>query len=192
MVMALVEVSTASREVLRSELSEYLVEFARMEGVPVQRAADGSHAYQWFDAYWVEDDRMPFFIEDAGEIVGFCLIRAIHGGWTIAEFGIRAQRRREASDVVQSSCWRSRREAQEPTTYARTLRAGMSGLCASGPRAALKKSGRQAASCRRVSCSTRANEVGRSSSPDPTHWRLKRRRPLFGDRSRAPAKTAPA
>jgi ribosomal protein S18 acetylase RimI-like enzyme len=93
--MALVEVSTASREVLRSELSEYLVEFARMEGVPVQRAADGSPAYEWFDACWVEDDRMPFFIEDAGEIVGFCLIRAIHGGWTIAEFGIRPERRRE-------------------------------------------------------------------------------------------------
>jgi len=45
-VIALVEVDEPSRDALRRELSDYLVEFAEMEGVPVARSADGNPDYR--------------------------------------------------------------------------------------------------------------------------------------------------
>ena len=84
----------SGRNVLQSELSAYLVEFAEMEGVPVERSENGLASYRWFDRYWLDEDRLPFFIEDSGELAGFCLVRVIEGGWNIAEFGIRRERRR--------------------------------------------------------------------------------------------------
>jgi len=66
-----------------------------MEGVPVARSADGEPNYRWFDLYGVDADRMPFFIEVAGEIAGFCLIRVLQRSWNVAEFGIRPEWRRQ-------------------------------------------------------------------------------------------------
>ena len=94
-VIALVEVDEPSRDALRRELSDYLVEFAEMEGVPVARSADGNPDYRWFDRYWVDADRMPFFIETGSAIAGFCLIRVLDGDWNIAEFAIRPEWRRQ-------------------------------------------------------------------------------------------------
>lgn len=94
-VVALVEVDLPDRDALRSELSGYLMELAEMEGVPLERRIDGSPAYRWFDRYWVDDDRIPFFIEVSGEIAGFCLVRVMDAGWSIAEFGIRREWRRK-------------------------------------------------------------------------------------------------
>ena len=51
--------------------------------------------YRWFDHYWRDEHRLPFFIEANGSVVGFCLIRVMDGGWNVAEFGVRPERRRE-------------------------------------------------------------------------------------------------
>ncbi len=88
------QVDASGREALQSVLSDYLDELAAMQGVPVARSHDGSVAYRWFDHYWLDVDRLPFLIHTSGAIAGFCLIRVMDGGWTIAEFGIRREWRR--------------------------------------------------------------------------------------------------
>jgi ribosomal protein S18 acetylase RimI-like enzyme len=92
-VVALVRVDATNRKELRSDLSQYLVELAKLEGGP-SAAHIGRREYRWFDEYWSDDDRIPFWIDVSGETAGFCLIRAMDGGWNIAEFGIRPEWRR--------------------------------------------------------------------------------------------------
>ena len=68
---------------LRRLLADYLFEF------------DGRREpYPHFDAYWREPERLPFFIEADGEVVGFCLIRVQADGWSVAEFSITPAERR--------------------------------------------------------------------------------------------------
>jgi ribosomal protein S18 acetylase RimI-like enzyme len=89
-VVSLVRVDESRREVLRALLSDYLTELAANEGA----AGDGPPVYGWFDLYWSDPGRVPFFIEAGGAVVGFCLIRVMDDGWNIAEFGIRPDSRR--------------------------------------------------------------------------------------------------
>lgn len=71
------------RELLRRLLAEYLFEF------------DGQTTpYRYFDAYWDEDNRLPFLIEAEAQVVGFCLIRVRGRDWTIAEFAVNPEKRR--------------------------------------------------------------------------------------------------
>jgi ribosomal protein S18 acetylase RimI-like enzyme len=71
------------RELLRRLLGDYLLEF------------DGeTEPYPHFEAYWSETERLPFLLEDAGEVVGFCLIRVRSGGWSIAEVTVVPEQRR--------------------------------------------------------------------------------------------------
>ncbi len=74
----------ADRELLRRLLADYLLEF------------DGrTEPYRYFDAYWTEPERLPFLIETEGEVAGLCLIRVLDGGWSIAEFSVLPERRRD-------------------------------------------------------------------------------------------------
>lgn len=71
------------RETLRRLLADYLFEF------------DGrTEPYPYFDAYWSEPERLPLLIEADGELAGFCLIRVVDDGWSIAEFSVLPARRR--------------------------------------------------------------------------------------------------
>lgn len=71
------------RALVRQLLAAYLFEF------------DGeTEPYPHFDAYWSEPERLPFLIEEGGEVVGLCLVRVRDGGWSIAEFYIVPDRRR--------------------------------------------------------------------------------------------------
>ena len=94
-VVVLARVNAEERQALRAQLSDYLGEFAEMEGVEVETADDGTPVYRWFDHYWRDEHRLPFFIEAAGTAVGFCLIRVMDDGWNVAEFAICRERRRE-------------------------------------------------------------------------------------------------
>ena len=72
------------RELLRQLLADYLFEF------------DGrTEPYPYFDVYWSEPERLPFLIEENGEAVGLCLVRVRDGGWSIAEFYVVPDRRRD-------------------------------------------------------------------------------------------------
>ena len=71
------------RELLRRLLADYLFEF------------DGrTESYPYFDAYWSEPERLPFVIEKNDRVVGFCLIRVLDGAWSIAEFSVMPDERR--------------------------------------------------------------------------------------------------
>jgi len=81
--LALVPAGAGDREQLRELLADYLFEF------------DGrTDPYPYLDAYWEEEDRLPFLIEADGEVAGLCLVRRKNGGWSIAEFSVVPERRR--------------------------------------------------------------------------------------------------
>ena len=81
--MTLRAAGPGDREVLRGLLADYLFEFDGETG-----------PYPYFDAYWSEPERLPFVIEDGGEVAGLCLVRVRDGGWSIAEFYVVPGRRR--------------------------------------------------------------------------------------------------
>jgi ribosomal protein S18 acetylase RimI-like enzyme len=69
--------TTDDRADVERLLAQYLYEF------------DGrTEPYPYLDAYWTEDERLPFLIESDGRAVGVCLIRIRDGGWSIAEFAV--------------------------------------------------------------------------------------------------------
>ena len=81
--VALREAGLDDRELLRQFLAGYLFEF------------DGrTEPYPSFDAYWEDPQRLPLLIEADGEVAGFCLIRILDGGWSIAEFSVVPEQRR--------------------------------------------------------------------------------------------------
>ena len=81
--VALREAGLDDRELLRQLLAGYLFEF------------DGrTEPYPSFDAYWEDPQRLPLLIEADGEVAGFCLIRILDGGWSIAEFSVVPEQRR--------------------------------------------------------------------------------------------------
>ena len=76
------EATLQDRDQLGRLLADYLYEF------------DGrTDPYPYFDAYWREPERLPFLIDEDGEVVGLCLIRVRDGGWDIAEFSVTPERR---------------------------------------------------------------------------------------------------
>jgi GNAT superfamily N-acetyltransferase len=76
------EATLEDRDQLGRLLADYLYEF------------DGrTDPYPYLDAYWSEPERLPFLIDEDGEVAGFCLIRVRDGGWDIAEFSVTPARR---------------------------------------------------------------------------------------------------
>ena len=59
-----------------------------------------TRGYPWFDRYWREPDRIPLLVLADGAVVGLCLIRVMDAGWTIAEFGIRPEARRQGIGLL--------------------------------------------------------------------------------------------
>lgn len=86
MAVALRLVPIHMKSVLRQLLTEYLVEFAAMEGRALARDADGHVPYRYFDRYWLEAERFPFGIWYDDDLVGFCLLRDSGEQWQVAEF----------------------------------------------------------------------------------------------------------
>jgi ribosomal protein S18 acetylase RimI-like enzyme len=80
--VALRKATVEDRAEVEQLLAEYLFEF------------DGrTEPYPYLDAYWTEDERLPFLIESGGRAVGVCLIRIRDGGWSIAEFAVTPSHR---------------------------------------------------------------------------------------------------
>lgn len=81
--VSLREAKLDDRAQLERLLADYLFEF------------DGrTEPYPHLDAYWEEPERLPFFVEADGEVIGLCLIRRRADGWSIAEFSIIPSQRR--------------------------------------------------------------------------------------------------
>lgn len=76
-------------------LDDYLREFAELEGSTVSRDSTGHIVYEWFDAYWTEDARLPFWIRADRAIAGLCLLRQVGQAGEIAEFYVVPALRRQ-------------------------------------------------------------------------------------------------
>jgi predicted acetyltransferase len=86
---------------LRRLLTDYLVEFAEMEGVAPRFDADGQATYRYFDDYWTDGARVPFAVWLGAELVGFCLLRDAGERWQVAELYVApAHRRRGVGAAV--------------------------------------------------------------------------------------------
>ena len=83
------------KPVLRHLLTQYLVEFAAMEGSDIKRDTNGHVPYRYFDQYWSEPERFPFGIWVDDELCGFCLLRDSGEQWNIAEFFVAPVHRRK-------------------------------------------------------------------------------------------------
>jgi predicted acetyltransferase len=102
MVVKLRRIPIEQKEALRRLLDDDLREFAELEGAPVLPDPDGHLPYEWFDAYWTDDRRLPFWISADGVIAGFCLLRHTGDGCEIAEFYVlpRFRRQRVGAEAV--------------------------------------------------------------------------------------------
>jgi predicted acetyltransferase len=92
-----VELAPASlKQALRRLLTDYLDEFAALEGVPPRpRDPDGHASYHWFDQYWSVPARTPLAIWLDDDLAGFCLLRSMDGRWQISEFYVAPPFRRQ-------------------------------------------------------------------------------------------------
>jgi predicted acetyltransferase len=77
---------------LWEELQNYLAELSKLGG---RTAVNGVFPYRYFDAYWREPGRWPFWIKAQEAIAGFALVRKLDdGAFEMAEFYIRPEHRR--------------------------------------------------------------------------------------------------
>lgn len=84
------------KSVLRQLMELYAYDFSEFTGWEIN--ANGYYGYRYFDHYWTEDDRYPYFIMADGQIVGFVLVNSytshIKNGHAIAEFFVMRKYRR--------------------------------------------------------------------------------------------------
>ena len=97
MTVTLRPVSLGDKPALRTMFDAYLIELAAM--VDPRRLQGDPAAYGYFDAYWQEAARRPFWILDDGARAGFLLINThspsgLGCDHAIAEFCIAPDRRR--------------------------------------------------------------------------------------------------
>ena len=86
-------VSASEKSDLWSDLQDYIDEMRAYDD-DIERV-DGAYQYKWFDHYWVDEKRWPFWALADGARAGFALLRrAENGEMEIAEFYIRPRFRR--------------------------------------------------------------------------------------------------
>ena len=66
-------VASNKQQVLRQLLEFNAYEFSRFDQASL--GLDGTYGYRYFDAYWSEVGRVPFFILAGDELAGFALVR---------------------------------------------------------------------------------------------------------------------
>jgi predicted acetyltransferase len=93
----LLPVALAEKAALKDMLDPYLIEHA--DQVDPQGIQGDPRSYDYFDPYWVDPARHPYWIVADGERVGFCLVNAIAPSGqpidhAVAEFCIAPAHRR--------------------------------------------------------------------------------------------------
>jgi predicted acetyltransferase len=68
----LVEVQETDKSVLQNLMELYAHDFSEFDGADVNE--HGLYGYTYFDYYWTEEARHPFFIKVDGNLAGFVLI----------------------------------------------------------------------------------------------------------------------
>ena len=91
MQLELVPVSKDEKEILRNLMEKYDYEFSQYVDLDVNPL--GLYGYDYFDCYWTEDTRHPFFIKADGKLV------VIDGGFCRARQALRRGRQRTAAHL---------------------------------------------------------------------------------------------
>ena len=60
------------KEILKNLLEKYNYEFSQYNGLDVNKI--GLYGYDYFDNYWTEKDRYPFFIKVNSKLAGFIMV----------------------------------------------------------------------------------------------------------------------
>ena len=99
MEIELIEVKETEKSVLRQLMELYAYDFSEFDQADVDD--DGFYGYTYFDYYWTEDARHPFFIKVDGKLAGFVLINDYcyvvkdTGAKSVAEFFVMRKYRRK-------------------------------------------------------------------------------------------------
>lgn len=84
------------KSILRQLMELYAYDFTEFTGEDI--GPHGFYEYRYFDYYWAEEDRYPYFIMVDGQIAGFVLVNQytsfIKEGYSIAEFFVMRKYRR--------------------------------------------------------------------------------------------------
>jgi GNAT superfamily N-acetyltransferase len=78
------------KEIVKQILIEYSREMYRYERNPSHKFASADY----FDYYWIEEERFPFIAIRREDIAGICLLRDTGENYSIAEFYIKPKYRR--------------------------------------------------------------------------------------------------
>ena len=85
------------KDIMKNLLDEYLTELAEFDP-HITFDENGKPIYKWFDCYWQEADRFPFFYIIDGEIAGMAMIRAVGElGYEVAEFYVLPKYRKNGN-----------------------------------------------------------------------------------------------
>lgn len=99
MKIELVPVKETEKSILRQLMELYAYDFSEYDDADVNE--HGLYGYTYFDYYWTEDTRHPFFIRVDGALAGFVLINEYcyvvkePGTKSIAEFFVMRKYRRK-------------------------------------------------------------------------------------------------
>ena len=86
-------------EEMRKMLLEYLTELSEFDP-NIKFDEKGVPIYKWFDFYWTDKDRFPFYLIIDGEIAGLALIREMGNmHYDFAEFYVRSNFRKDGNSI---------------------------------------------------------------------------------------------
>ena len=92
-------VPAAEKPALAKQLQDYIREMAQYDP-SIDRDAK-VFDYPYFDNYWTETDRWPFWLKVDGAVAGFALVRKLEDGTNeMAEFYIRPEFRRTGAGLA--------------------------------------------------------------------------------------------
>jgi predicted acetyltransferase len=75
MEISIVEVDILEKDKLANLLQLYLYDFSEFEDFTLNSSC--SYEYEYFDSYWTDTSRNPFFIKADRKVVGFCLLNEV-------------------------------------------------------------------------------------------------------------------
>lgn len=92
-------VSVKEKEKLRAFLFEYLTELSQFDP-DIKFNKNGTPIYKWFDCYFEDKDRFPFYFILDNEIAGFALIRELKVmQYDFAEFYVAPKYRKDGNSL---------------------------------------------------------------------------------------------
>ena len=92
-------IGESEKPALWNFLQAYIAELSAYD--PAITPVDGVYHYPWFDAYWRDADRWPFWVKVYGAAAGFALLRRTSDGtMEMAEFYVLPEYRRTGAGIA--------------------------------------------------------------------------------------------